>query len=156
MSARVEKGKRWFKFVLLMVGITAGIKALFALGHPSMGNKLAEAFVQFIGGTIIFGGPAFALGWFAGKEDISKDGGTSPDASTSGLSPTATSSRAQISAQENSFDEDAAYSKALTELESGAVEQAIWSRAFADAEGVDTKARARYITLRVERMRKAT
>jgi hypothetical protein len=71
MGAKVEKGKRWFKFVLLMLGIMAGIKALFALSHPSAANKLAEALIQFIGGTIVFGGLGFILGWLAGKDDPS-------------------------------------------------------------------------------------
>jgi len=157
MSARVEKGKRWFKFVLLMVGITAGIKALFALGHPNMGNKLAEAFVQFIGGAVIFGGPAFVLGWLAGKEDAAKPDNSNTEATVTSaaasddLSVAAAPERVEV----RHFDEDAAYSQALKEIESGAVEQAIWSRAFAEAEGVDTKARALYIKLRVERMRRA-
>lgn len=156
MSARVEKGKRWFKFVLLMVGITAGIKALFALGHPNTGNKLAEAFVQFMGGAIIFGAPAFFLGWLAGKEEAPKTADASPATRPESTAHRDVASPSQTpSPGPKAFDEDAAYAQALTEVQSGNVEQAIWSRAFADADGMDTKARALYIRLRVERMRKA-
>ncbi len=156
MSARVEKGKRWFKFVLLMVGITAGIKALFALGHPNIGNKLVEALLQFVGGAVIFGGPAFFLGWLAGKEETSKTDNASPPAGQADIQAHGIiSSPPQARPQPTKFDEDAAYTQALKELESGTVEQAVWSRAFAEAEGMDAKARALYIKLRVERMRKA-
>lgn len=157
MSARVEKGKRWFKFVLLIVGITAGIKAVFALGHPNMGNKLAEAFAQFIGGAVVFAGTAFVLGWLTGKEDPAKADNSRTKAAVAG----ATSDTGGVAAEPKSaevrhFDEDAAYSQALKEIESGTVEQTTWSRAFAEAEGVDAKARALYIKSRVERMRRAT
>lgn len=140
-----------------MVGITAGIKALFALGHPNMGNKLAEAFVQFIGGAVVFAGPAFVLGWLAGKEDTAKpDNSRTEAAVTSAASDTGSVAAAPKPAEVRHFDEDTAYSQALKEIESGTVEQAIWSRAFAEAEGVDAKARALYIKLRVKRMRRAT
>jgi len=58
----------------------------------------------------------------------------------------------QTSAQ--SFDEDGAYSQALKEVQAGTVEQTVWSRAFAEADGIEAKTRALYIKLRVERMRK--
>lgn len=155
MSARVEKGKRWFKFVLLMVGITAGIKALFALGYPNTGNKLALAFLQFVGGAIIFGVPAFFLGWLAGKEETPNADNALPAAAVEAPAPSDRSSPPQTSPEPRRFDEDAAYTQALKEVESGTVEQAVWSRAFAEADGMDAKARALYIKLRVERMRKA-
>jgi hypothetical protein len=154
MSARVDKGKRWFKLVLMLVAIGTGVKSCFAIGHPDAGNKLAQAVLQFIGGAIFFAGPAFLLGWLAGKEEPPK-----PDDSTTAITASSPGSGAPATSVEpthadvHQFDEDAAYSQALNEVQSGTVEQAVWSRAFAEAEGVDTKARALYIKLRVERMR---
>lgn len=156
-TARVEKGKRWFKFVLLMVSITAGIKALFALGHPNMANKLEEAFIQFISGVVVFAGSAFVIGWLLGKEELAKGHSSRSKAPVSSANPdNGAVAEALKSAEVHDFDEDVVYSQALKEIESGAVEHAIWSRAFVEADGIDTKARALYIKLRVERMRRRT
>lgn len=42
------------------------------------------------------------------------------------------------------------YEAALQEIESGAMHRGLWARAFADADEDDSKAKARYIRLRVE------
>lgn len=33
MNSRVEKGKRWFKWVMMLVLITSAVKVLFAFGY---------------------------------------------------------------------------------------------------------------------------
>lgn len=217
MSARVEKGKRWFKFVLLLVGISAGIKVLFALGHPNMGNKLALAFVQFVGGALIFGSLAFLLGWLAGKEKEpasrsdgastrtpNADAGTSnaqkppqdrnfrenaavgtnrdvvdsramevlgkddtqPPATLSssvsssssltsptisqlvGSESTLTADTSSTAGHDNAGNDEEFFALALRELESNRAVEGLWAKCFAEADGNDNKAKARYLRSR--------
>jgi hypothetical protein len=54
--------------------------------------------------------------------------------------------QASQSAQEK---EDAAFEKALDELESGKTEKALWARAFSEANGDENRAKAQYIKRRV-------
>lgn len=155
MSARVEKAIRWFKFAMLVVAVIAGVEALFALGHPNMGNKLAKAIFDFIGGAIFFAGPAFVLGWLTGKDDTAKLDDSKTSAGTPDNAPDPAPIAEAPKIEVRRFDEDAAYSQALREIESGSIDHAVWSRALAEAGGEEAKARANYIKLRVERMRRA-
>ena len=72
MNSRFDKGKNWFKWVLYILGVVSAVKLLFAFGHHDTGGKIAETIVVFIGGLILFGGGAFALGWLTGAEPDSK------------------------------------------------------------------------------------
>lgn len=76
MSVRSEKGMRWFKWTLMIVGTGSAVKVLFAFGAHDSGNKIAIALFQFVGGTIFFGGIAYLLGWLAGAEGQSAAGFT--------------------------------------------------------------------------------
>jgi len=87
VSARVNKGMRWFKSVFWFVLIFFGVKALVAFGQPNSGNKLAMASLQFVFGPILFGGVAFFLGWLTGKEDIPVSSGLNPVLSPAEIPP---------------------------------------------------------------------
>jgi len=50
-------------------------------------------------------------------------------------------------------NEDSLYEQALEELDSNNINKATWAKAFADAEGDDSKARAYYIKRRVENLK---
>ena len=78
---------RWFKWVFWFVLIFFGAKALAAFGHPNSGNKLAMASLQFVFGTILFGGVAFFLGWLTGREDVPVSSGLNPASSPAEIPP---------------------------------------------------------------------
>lgn len=171
MSARVEKGKRWFKFVLMLVAVGASVKGCFALGYPDAGNKLAQAFLQFIGGAIFFAGPAFVLGWLAGKEEPKPDGSTT--AITAGgansVAPTMPVEATRAEVQQSSTPptampisvpqqgttaavnlDDEFWARALAEYESNARRPGLYARVFSQAQGNEAVAKASYLKHRVE------
>jgi len=97
VSARVNKGMRWFKGVFWFVLIFFGVKALVAFGQPNSGNKLALAVLGFVGGTILFGGVAFFLGWLTGKEDVPVSSGLNPASSPAEIPPEVRATTSQSS-----------------------------------------------------------
>ena len=176
MSARVNKGMRWFKWVLWLLLITFGIKALFAFGQPNSVNKLALAALGFVGGTILLGGAAFFLGWLTGKEDIPVSPGLNPVSSpaeippelrvttfqsspnptllanvipTSSISPV--QGRTMISTAE-AVDEDGIYNSIAHELETGIADKGLWTRLFAECEGDEKKTKVLYIKQRADKL----
>lgn len=151
MNARVDKGKRWFKVILWLLLVSAAVKIVFALGHPKPGEKLAEAVILFLSGTIFFGGFAFFLGWLTGKQNgLSANDDSSDSFQNHPQAPVVVEADSL-----KEFNEDGAYAQAFKELESGDVEPAVWSRAFSETDGTESRARALYIKLRVDRLRKA-
>lgn len=53
---------------------------------------------------------------------------------------------------DNGKKDDWAFEQAAGELDSGSIEKSIWARAFAECKGDEAASKARYITLRVERL----
>lgn len=47
-------------------------------------------------------------------------------------------------------DDEHLYAQAMAEIESGQTQPGLWAKAFADADGDESKAKARYLTLRVK------
>ena len=147
MSPKTQKGLRWLKFVLMLVGLTAAIKLFFAIGALDPGQKMLEAFAYLVVASVLFGVPAFLLGWLAGPRSPSE--GANAQGQVSPRAPVLPAANGKP------FDEDGAYAQALREIENAERDMATWARAVAEADGDDGKARARYIRLRVERLKQA-
>lgn len=138
MSARTAKGWLWFKLVAILMLVTFGIKILFALGVNNSINKVALAFVGAVGGTIVFGGIAFLLGWLTGEDK--------PHETLATPQLTASNTIADTSAI------DAIYEKIDQELKTDNLDRATWTRAQGDAEGNAERTKALYIKYRAQRL----
>ncbi|HEX2828754.1 MAG TPA: hypothetical protein VHP37_20540 [Burkholderiales bacterium] len=162
MSARVEKGKRWFKFVLMLLAVTAVVKIFFALGSPNSANKFAIALVQFIGGVIVLGLPAFLLGWVTGPKDErspNEPGGhelapldTSFSAPAADDRPRDTSARSTSSVTDASPPDEKFWAAALAEFDSPLRRPGLWASAFAETDGNESRAKAIYLRHRAREL----
>jgi hypothetical protein len=181
MSPRTAKGWRWFKWVMMMLAIAAVVKGLFWVGNPKFPDKLAEAILLLIGGTVIWGGLAFLLGWATGKSEgcktnLSGTEGSSSSAATV-MAPTPSESSLTSSTlthtsitrlhqpvmptqstsistmpQTFSFDEDAVYEVVANEMDSGKMDKGLWTRLFVELDGDEKKTKIAYIKQRAEKL----
>ncbi len=149
MSAKSQNGKRWFLFVMAILGVSTIVKLFFAFEHSDPGNRIALAALQLVGGAVIFGLPAYGLGWFFGKEE--------PSGVASGRATKETSKPLPPASKSYDIESDAILNERLyqviaDEIDSGNRHSGIWTRAFAESNGDPTQTRVRYIKLRLAQL----
>ncbi len=130
-NTRIQQGLRWFKATMLVVVWMLVFKVIFAFGSPDSVGKLAEALLVLIGSPLVFGLPAFFLGLAAWRKPHPESSAGDGDSQAAG-------------------DETAIYSAISDELESGAIDKALWTRLFAQCGGDENKVKAAYIQRRAE------
>lgn len=151
MSARTDSGWLWFRWLAIAVGAAFAMKLVFAIGARDL-NSAGIAFVGGLGSLIVFGPVAFFVGWLTGPKS------SEPVANPSSIplvSPTfsnAKSTRPPIALAE---PDDSIYGEIAEELESGKTDKALWTKAFAEADGDEARTRAAYIKLRARQMTSA-
>ncbi len=149
MSGKVAKGVSWLKTVMLLWAALVGFKILAAFGQENTARGIVEAIFMFIGAFLVTGIPAFILGWATGKDEppISEPGAVSVTnpAGDSNSEPYNHVEQARVSG-------DAAYAQALSEIETGQTDKALWARAFAEADGDENRVKAAYIKSRAARL----
>jgi hypothetical protein len=181
MSSRVDKGKRWFKWVMIGMLAIHGFKILFAFVDKNP-VRIVDAIAELVVGIVIGGGLAFALGYATGgnKESTPSEGnGYSPasvpqpqhsPAVALGATeqkmpmqnaeqnpPAVVSTQPQMD-QSNStpqnctVDEDAIYASIANELKTGAANEGLWTRLFAQCDGDENRTKVAYIKQRAERL----
>lgn len=65
METPHQVGKRWLKRTFVLVAMMFGIKGVFALAGPNPVNHLAQAVVLLLTMPVVFGLPAYCLGYAA-------------------------------------------------------------------------------------------
>ncbi|MEW6513357.1 MAG: DUF3426 domain-containing protein [Pseudomonadota bacterium] len=139
MNSRLRKGLRWFMTTMLFVVWVPVFKALYAFAYPDPGGKLAEALMILVGYIVLFGVPAFLLGLATWRRPP-----------VEAQSEAATDSRYGSGGKILLAEENAIYSAISDELESGAIDKALWTRLFAEYGGDENKTKAAYIRRRAE------
>jgi Protein of unknown function (DUF2569) len=142
MSARTERGWRWFKLVAIVIlassGASLGVKMLFAPGRINSFNTVGTTLVAGVGGIIVFGGIAFLLGWLTGGNER-RQTAAMPPVTTSATVPDASVM-------------DATYERIDQELKADNLDRATWTRAQGDAGGNAERAKSLYIKYRAQRL----
>lgn len=172
------RGYRWAAFTFTMVIVFALIKFLFAFAHKDVGGHIAQALIALIGGIIIIVLPAYVIGKLVDKfkkEDPDGESDIHQLSSTKVVKPDVANltKRDSLPSEEKIFDNP--ISKSETQKKSGPVEKiddfyaqawdeindqnktpdkALWAKAFADAQGCGSLAKANYLKLRVEKLSK--
>jgi hypothetical protein len=154
MSAKHDKGVAWFMAVAKLMLIITAVRLLFAFGYHDVGFQIAMVLMGLVGGTLIFGGLAYGLGWFLTDNSVGHSSASIP-ISTKGSSPTPGAfgiNLSSITAQASTSDDDAIYASIAQEIKSGTTDEGLWTRLFAECDGDENKTKAAYIKARAARL----
>lgn len=127
MSPRVSRGIQWMKWGVVTVAVLLVSKWLvMGSGGASSKDIFLTLITQGLAASLFIPLPAFLLGWMTAST-------TAPKPNPLG-------------------NADALFTQVAKELATGVRDEGLWVKAFALENGDDSKAKAHYIRLRVERL----
>lgn len=141
-TTAVQMGRKWSAWAAFL--IIGGLLPPL-LYKPFDINPLAAS----IAGMIAYPGIAFLLGWAYGKFRFRK---VRTNEKSIDVATDDTYIKTGI---ESEFHDEEFYRLALQEIESGDTQKGLWAKCFADSEGNENKAKARYLKKRVRQLQKA-
>jgi hypothetical protein len=176
----VATGRRWMNWVVMLASASFLTK-FFSQLIGGYGNP-ARALVEGVLGAVVLAGVAFALGAIVARLRGGGNSGTAPPApSAPGPQGAPTSAPANystiaagathvafstassrttgqaesppsVSTQNFTIDEDAIYAAIANELKTGATNEGLWTRLFAEYDGDDNRTKAAYIKQRAVKL----
>lgn len=145
-----QVARRWMAFGVMLGVIkmlVGGLSHLFA-GTSGAAKEFATGFVL----TVVYGLGSYIIGFIWGKIRYNKNEAAQGDwVAEAKIATTESSVSTAIlsgSPHPTSVNEAAIYEKVALEIETGNTDKAIWTKAFALADGDEKKTKANYIKLR--------